>query len=148
MNILRLTYRPDDDFSGELFATVESRGFSGNASAWFDLDRLREFCAQANVYPIGAGDEPTLEGGFWQDNGQSLRQRHLHVSLSPHDRQGAIRVTAKLATPSSNGEADDLVQRVEACFLVSYGDVGRFCASFSATLDGHIEEATLVAMPS
>ena len=148
MNVLRLSYRPDDEWAGELFATVESRGFTGRASAWFGMKRLREFCALANGFPIGAGGDPTLEGGFWHDNGQGLRQCHLHVSLSPHDRQGSIRVTVRLATPIWNGEETDLTQSIEARFLATYGDVGSFFTSFSAMLDGHLEEATLAAMPS
>jgi hypothetical protein len=148
VNTLRLIYRPEDEWHGELSATVESDGFSGRGSAWFGINQLREFCSLAGRFPIDGDKEPTLAGGFFEAAGDALQQCHLGVRLSPHNRTGSIRVTVTLGTPSQNGEDADLHQSVTIRFLVSYGDVERFRISFSAMLEGHAEEAKLEATPS
>ena len=146
MNVLRLTYRPEDEWHGELFATVESNGFCGHASAWFGIESLRKFCTLAGAFPIVEHEDQDLAGGYWEDNGGALKQCHLGLRFSPHDRLGSICVTTTLATPDE--ETADPHQTVIARFLVSYADLARFRASFAAMLDGRAEEATLEATPS
>lgn len=148
MNALHLIYRPEDEWHGELIATVESGGFRGQGAAWFGIEQLREFCILAGRFPLAGGKEPSLAGGFFNDAGDALEQRHLAVQLSPHDRLGSILVTVSLATPVWREEGADLHQSITTRFLVGYSDVSRFCASFEAMLEGRTEEATLDATPS
>lgn len=148
VNVLRLTYRPDDEWHGELFGCVESEGFKGKGSAWFGIGQLREFCALAGNFPISESDGPSLAGGFFDDGDHTLKQCHLAVRLSPHDPLGSIRVTVTLATPAWDSGDADLQRRVKTRFLVSYMDVERFRTSFEAMLDGQVEEAVLEATSS
>jgi hypothetical protein len=143
VNSLRLFYRPEDEQHGKLSATVESGEFRGLGSAWFQIEQLREFWRLAGAYPISADEEPYLAGGFWDDSGETLRQCHLSIQLSPYDRLGSIRVTVTLATPAQRGEAVDLQQAVTTRFRASYGDVDRFRAAFGAMLDGEAGDASL-----
>ena len=83
MNSLHLHYQAQDEWHGELSATVESGKFRGQASAWFKIEQLREFGRMASAYPIKEGKEPNLAGGFWDHLGETLRQCHLSVRLSP-----------------------------------------------------------------
>lgn len=143
VNSLRLLYQPEDERHGKLSASVESGEFRGLGSAWFQIEQLQRFCRMAGAYPIAEGQEPDLAGGFWDDSGETLNQRHLSVRLSPHDRQGSIRVTVTLGTPAQRGEAADLHQTVTTRFRASYGDVDRFRAAFEAMLDGQAHDAVL-----
>ncbi|WP_179640923.1 hypothetical protein [Sphingomonas guangdongensis] len=143
MNSLRLLYRTEDVRHGELSTTVESGDFRGVGSAWFTIEQLREFWRMAGAYPISEREEPHLAGGYWDDSGETLRQCHLSIRLSPHDRQGSIRVTVALASPAERGEAVDLHQAVTTRFRATYGDIDRFRAAFGAMLDGNAGDATL-----
>jgi len=143
VNALRLIYRPEDQWHGELSAVVESGDFRGHGSAWFPIEQLREFERKAAAYPITEGQEPDLTGGYWDDGGETLKQCHFMVRLSPLGRVGSILVTVTLATEAQNGEDADLHHSVTTRFRVSYGDVDRFRASFAAMLEGLSEEAVL-----
>lgn len=88
MNALRLIYRPEDEWHGELSAVVESDGFGGRGAAWFEIEQLREFCRLTGRYPIASGEEPLFSGGIFEEEGGALEQCYLCVRLSPHDRRG------------------------------------------------------------
>lgn len=145
MNALRLIYRPEDEWHGELFGRVESEGFCGHGSAWFGIGQLRDFCALAGSFPISGSEQPSLAGGFYDDNDHTLKQCHLGVWLSPHDSRGSIQVMVTLATPGWTSEAAEPSQSVTTRFLVGYRDVERFRMSLEAMLDGQVDEATLQA---
>lgn len=147
MKSLKLIYRREDEHHGELSAIVESGAFRGLGSAWFEIDQLRKFWRAIGAYPIADGVEPSLDGGFYDDNGATLQQRHVCVRLTPHDRLGSVRVTAKVATQASNSEDVDLQQSLTVRFLVSYGDIDRFRAAFARMLDGQSEDAVLEGTP-
>jgi hypothetical protein len=144
MNALSLTYIPEDDRHDELFAVVDSSGFRGSGSAWFRIDHLREFCRSIAAYPLPPGDEPKLEGGFFDDAGETLEQCHLSVRLSPHDPLGAVRVTASVSNQAPRDDDSELRQLLTCRFLVNYGDIARFRTELAAMVESNSGEATLM----
>nr|WP_166180074.1 hypothetical protein [Altererythrobacter segetis] len=108
MNVLRLSYHPEDERHGELSASVETGEFRGVGSAWFKIEQLREFLRLITAYPLSEGQEPNLEGGFYDETGARLEQRHLSIRLAAHDPLGSVRVTVCVATQASRDEERDL----------------------------------------
>lgn len=148
VNFLQLTYVADDDSHGELRAIVQSHGYAGSGSAWFNLSALNEFCARLGEYPIDAQTPATLSGGFLsKTNPAILKQEHLSIDISPYDAKGSVLVQVKLATPVWTNDRVDRGQLVTARFLVHYGDLSRFQNSFAAMLAGNVSEAKLQAAP-
>lgn len=147
MSTLRLHWHPEDERHGELSVAITSGEFRGRGSAWFKIDQLREFLTATGSYPLSSGDEPKLEGGFYDDGGETLRQCHLSVQLSPRDPLGSICVTVTVATEADRDERQDLQQSLTSRFLVNYADVDRFRAEFTAMLEGRSGEATLIGKP-
>jgi len=147
MDTLRLRYSAEDEWHGELFATVESGEFRGSGSAWFRLEQLRKFWESAGTYPIAEGDEPMLAGGIWDERGQTLKECHLSFRIAPHGRKGSLKATITVATPASDGEAHH-DQTLTATFHVSYSDVERFRIEFGLLLEGRSEQADLSATPT
>lgn len=144
MNTLRLRYLAEDHQHGELFATVTSGEFGGTGSAWFKIDALWKFLEAIGAHPIRPGDEPTLEGGFYDDAGETLLQRHLGVRLSPKGRLGSVCVTVRVSTQADRDEEQDLQQSLISRFVVDYGDVDRFRADLASMLEGKSGDALLV----
>ena len=143
MNSLSLSYRAEDQWHGELTATVESGDFCGRGAAWFTLAQLQEFARLARTYPIAEGQEPRLIGGFWDDDGQRLKQCHLSIQLSLHDRQGSIRLTVALGTQTQDDDDRDLRHTLTARFLTTYADIDRFGLALTSLLEGQTDAATL-----
>jgi hypothetical protein len=144
MDALRLIYRREDEWYGELSAIVESGDFRGRGSAWFALEALRTFWRLAGAYPLSESEEPHLAGGYYDDGGETLKACHVGVRLSPHGPLGSILVTVTLASDDDAA----LHQSVTARFKVSYGDLDRFRAAFAEMLEGRSEEAVLEATPN
>jgi hypothetical protein len=144
MHALSLTYIPEDDWHGELFAEIKGGEFRGRGSAWFGADQLREFHRLIGVYPLSPGAEPKLEGGFYDEAGDALQQCHLSVQLSPHDPLGAVRVTASVSTQAPCDDDRELRQLLTSRFLVNYEDIARFRTELAAMLGSGSGEATLM----
>ena len=146
MQRLTLLYRPEDERHGEVTALVESGTFAGRSSAWFSMEKLRAFGEALDTFPIVAGQEPTLAGGFW-DDGDKLDQTHVSIRIEPVGPRGELRLRVALATPDwSHGKSDQHSVQVE--IFVSYSDLGAFRGDFAALLDGAVREACLEAAPT
>lgn len=146
METLRLRYSPEDEWHGELFAEVESGRFRGSGSAWFPLEQLRDFWQLVGAYPIAEGEEPMLAGGIWDERGEALKECHLSIQISPHDRRGSLKATITVASDSDDEGLHN--QTLTAAFRVSYGDLERFRIEFGSLLEGQSEQAVLSATPS
>jgi hypothetical protein len=143
MHALSLTYKPEDDWHGELFAVVESGEFRGCGSAWFSTEQLRAFHRATGTYPLTLSAEPKLEGGYYDETGMALKQCHLSIQLTPHDPLGAVRVTVSVSTQASCDDDRELRQSLTARFLVNYGDIDRFRVDLAAMLESAAGEAVL-----
>jgi hypothetical protein len=97
MNSLTFRFEPENEWQGELFATLSANGFAGQGKAWFSTDELRDFAKALTAYPLQADALPKIAGGFGADS-DHLEQTHLAVALQPHNARGEIRVAVQLAT--------------------------------------------------
>lgn len=140
---LSLTYEPDTDGTGEIFATVRSGGFSGKGSAWFDRTNVKEtFVAELRPFPLTA--TPLIEGGFWnKDKGGMLDQCHLRIAVTSYNSCGALLVRVDLATASWQTPDVDRQQTVTVRFLAEYAAIAKFADDFERVLDGAKDQAVL-----
>lgn len=145
MNRLRLTYKPDDDGAGELFVTASAGDFAGKSSAWIGERQLRQFEAALGAFPIEAGHEPMLEGGYWREG--VLDRVHVRIRIAPGGPRGLVRVGVELATPQGSTPGPTMQNRVSLEFLVNYGDLSRFQSALGDHRAGIEAEAVLVQSP-
>ena len=142
---LSLAYNTDDEWTGELSATVRAGAFSGEGSAWFDRINVKEtFIARLRSFPLDAADPPTVEGGFWSKGGEGrLDQCHLHISIKPYDSRGTLLVHVELMSESWQTPDADLQNAVTIRFLTEYAAVDLFAGHLDELLDGTRQEALL-----
>ena len=139
---LILSYKAENEFDGELCATVEGGGFRGQGAAWFSLDELHSFCAALGQYPIPK-TPPTLNGGYWSGDGGACSQIHMGLTVAPYDIRGNLLVSVQLSEPSLEFDGHDLHRSVSAQFCTDYPSLERFRASFLAVLASEAETAIL-----
>jgi hypothetical protein len=142
---LRVTYTPDEEWTGKIIATVQSGAFSAQGSAWFDRTHVKKtFLASLRSFPLKSGDLPTIEGGFWSKESQgSLDQCHLRISIKPHNARGTLLVHVDLASEFWKTPDVDLQNCATIRFLTEYAAVDRFAEQLEKVLDGESEEAVL-----
>jgi hypothetical protein len=147
---LRLAYKPDDEWLGELDAVVRSGAFSGKGSAWFDRIYLKEtFVAALRAFPLTSTSPPMIEGGFWsKDSQRSLDQCHLRIVFTPYNSRGTLLVRIDLATQSRKTPDIDQQHSVTVRFLTDYAAVAEFADTLDRVLDGANEQAILKGTPT
>jgi len=142
---LWVAYQADNEWTGQIVATVTTGAFSGRGSAWFSPDKVKEtFLAALQAFPLTAANPPLLEGGFW-DKGQKgeLEQCHLRITIKPHNSRGTLMVHVDLATEASKSPDAELQNCVTVRFLTEYGSLDSFAAQFEQVLDGKEKVALL-----
>ncbi|CAN7540010.1 hypothetical protein LJR030_005526 [Rhizobium sp. LjRoot30] len=145
MTFMRLIYKPDDDGAGELFVTAGAGDFAGKSSAWIGEKQLRQFEAALGAFPIEAGHEPMLEGGYWREG--VLDRVHVRIRIAPGGPRGLVRVGVELATPPVSGQEPTGQSSVSLEFLVNYGDLSRFQSALRDHRSGSQAEAVLIQSP-
>jgi hypothetical protein len=142
---LRLTYKPDDEWLGELDAVVSSGAFSGCGSAWFDRANVKKtFVAALRAFPLTSASPPVIEGGFWSKDKQGgLDQCHLRIEVTPYDSRGTLLVRIDLATQSWKTPDIDRQHAVTVRFLTGYAAIAEFADTLDRVLDGVTEQAVL-----
>lgn len=141
---LRLSYRPDDEWNGQIDVSVVSGTFAGRASAWFGRDALKEsFVRALRAFPFSTANPPVMEGGFG-NSAKGLDQRHVRVVIRPFDARGALIAQVELATPSSTSPDKDQQQSLTARFLVEYNALETFASDLEDVLDGKRDVAVLL----
>ncbi|MBR1226442.1 MULTISPECIES: hypothetical protein [unclassified Bradyrhizobium] len=141
---LRITYRPDDDGTGQIIATAQSGAFSAQGSAWIGPDQVKHtFVASLRAFPLTSPNPPTIEGGFWSGDG-TLDQCHLRITIKPYNSRGTLLVCVDLASESSRRTPDADVQNCATIrFLAEYAAVGGFADQLERALYCESEEAIL-----
>ena len=140
---LRVTYRSDEEYTGEIIATVKSGAFSAQGSAWFDRTYVKKtFLANLRSLPLTLTNPPTIEGGFWNDRG-SLDQCHLRISVKPYNTRGTLLVHVDLASGVWKAPDADLQNCATIRFLTEYAAVMDFAEQFEEVLDGERDDAVL-----
>jgi hypothetical protein len=145
---LRLTYRPDNEWLGQLDAAVTSGAFSGTGSAWFDRKWLKEtFITALSAFPLSTSEPPKIESGFWsKEAAETLEQCHLRIVIRPYDTRGSLLVKVDLATESRATPDKDRQQSVTARFLTEYAAIQAFASHLEQVLDGKRDVAVLSAI--
>jgi hypothetical protein len=140
---LRLTIRPEDDGSVELFADVDAAGFGGRASAWFDRKALIAF-AMRLIAEFPLRNPLELRGGFWSTTGEVVDE-HLAIRFYPIDQLGVVGCQVRLATAlqAPCRPEEQFALRVE--LQTRHEGLHRFATSFIALTAGDVDEAVLVA---
>jgi len=142
---LRITYEPDDDWLGELHATVQSAGFSGHGSAWFDKANVKAtFVSALRAFPLELSNLPIIDGGFGRNEKRGKpAQCHLRIAVSPKNSRGILLVRVNLSKPVWNTPDEDLQQTLTVRFLTEYAPLERFSLELEQVLDGGREAAIL-----
>jgi hypothetical protein len=142
---LRLSYRPDDEWHGQLEAIVRAGSFTGRGLAWFDRQSLKEkFVGGLHAFPLDQNHPPMIESGFWsKGNPGTLEQCHLRIAIRPFNVRGDLLVQVDLATESWSSPDVDQQQIVTARFMTEYALVDRFASELAQVLDGNRETAVL-----
>jgi hypothetical protein len=141
---LRLTYHPDDEWTGRLSAVVKSGAFAGEGSAWFTPDTIKAFVAALRVAPIPSESPPKIEGGFWsKEKSGTLEQCHLGIAIAPHGSRGALLVRVELASACHETPERDLQHIVVVRFETEYAAIARFADQLARAVNGAPEEAVL-----
>jgi hypothetical protein len=137
---LRIKYTPDDQWFGELEATVLSGGFAGKARAWCNLETLQVFLSRLREFPLDQSDPPAIEGSY---GGNSLKgapaRPNVRVAISPHNALGLLRAEVDLSTTLWTAGK----QSVTTQFFTEYGLLVNFATEFAAMLDGKRGAAVL-----
>lgn len=140
---LTLTYKPENEHDGELCASIESVGYSGQGAGWFSLAQLHSFCAALGAYPVSLDTPPTLSGGYWNDDATALVQTHIGLTIAPYNTRGSLLVSVQLSAPIWELEGHDMHRCVSTHFRTDYPSLDRFRASLLLALGAEGEAATL-----
>lgn len=141
---IRLSLQRDSDGTGQLFVEASAAGYSGRASAWFDVAQIADFARSLDAYPITPDDPPVLQGGFWaREDGNVLEQCHVSFRVVAADSRGTLAVQLHLETPFWNGDRAGSQQRVDLEILTEYASMHEFSRAVAALAAGVREEAVL-----
>jgi hypothetical protein len=142
---LRLVYRTDEEYTGQIRATVKSGQFSAEGAAWFDRINVKTtFLAALRTFPLRTNDPPMLEGGFWnRGNPKSLDQCHLRISIKPYNSRGMLLVHVDVSSEVWKTSDADLQNSATIRFCAEYTAVDIFAKEFEQILDGKREVAIL-----
>ena len=140
---LILSYMPENEHDGELRASIEGAGYSGQGAAWFNVAQLQSFCAVLAEYPISSDTPISLSGGYWNDDATALVQTHIGLTIAPFDIRGSLLVSVQLSAPIWDLESSDKHRCVMTHFRTDYLSLDRFRASLLIALEIEGKAATL-----
>jgi hypothetical protein len=147
---LRVTYRTDEDWTGQIIATVKSGEFSARGAAWFDRINVKKtFLAALRSFPLTAVTPALIEGGFWsKERPGSLEQCHLRIAVKPYNSRGTLLVHVDLSSEVWSTPDADLQNLATIRFTTEYAAVDRFAQEFEEVLDGKRNVAVLAGISS
>ena len=147
-NVLRLWLERDDDGTGELFAFVSAKHFSGIGSAWFDVSAIADFARSLLTYPLPAAGLPPLEGGYWdKDNRGKLAQTHLSIRFYPIGHSGRIGCLVKLSSPQDDPDRPESLCHVQTELETTYEQLSVFSRHLSTLASAETDEAVFTGNP-
>ena len=143
---LRLRIHLDDDGTAELEAAVQSRGYRGIGSAWFNLAELSAFADALEAFPLTEEARCGLAGGYWSTSRRGeLEQVHLAISAYPIDAAGHLAVQVRVAAPLQAYDRPSARHAAEVELRTTYADLERFARAFRSLIAGERDEAFLAA---
>ncbi|WP_426526480.1 hypothetical protein [Bradyrhizobium sp. McL0615] len=146
---LQVSYRTDEDWTGQIIATVKSGEFSARGAAWFDRINVKQtFLAALRSFPLTATTPALIEGGFWsKEKPGSLEQCHLRIAVKPYNSRGTLLVHVDLSSEVWSTPDADLQNLATIRFTTEYVAVDKFAQEFEE-LDGKRDAAVLNGIKS
>ena len=145
-DLLRLQFESDGDGTGELFAEVHCKHFSGVSSAWFSDQQLVEFAVTlAAAYPLPKDAPLTLKGGIWNKAGTDIEQLHVGFEFYPIGSIGRVGCRVNLNTGDHEAERPKSQLSVTVELQTTYSRIEAFAKSLEMLAKGSINEAILEA---
>ncbi|NIX75561.1 hypothetical protein [Microvirga terricola] len=138
MSHIRLKYRPEDEWHGEVEVVAQTSSFSGSGSAYFSLEAMREFSERLKGYPLAEEDPPKIEGGIGSP-GEALNQIHVGLTIQPYSSSGKLLVVVELASEVWSTSNTELLQQLTTRFLTEYWAINEFQKSLDSVLGGEGE---------
>jgi hypothetical protein len=138
MKVLRLSYEPEDDVSGELYVSAAVPGFSAESSAWFDREAIEAFAAALEKSLLPSEPPTGLFGGVWGEDQSMPEHIEVGISIVPGGADGDLLVRVELSSSD-----EDSTQEAVLSFAVDYESVDRFRAALVRMLDDSDAEAVL-----
>jgi hypothetical protein len=147
---LQVSYRTDEDWTGQIIATVKSGEFSARGAAWFDRINVKQtFLAALRSFPLTATTPALIEGGFWsKEKPGSLEQCHLRIAVKPYNSRGTLLVHVDLSSEVWSTPDADLQNLATIRFTTEYVAVDKFAQEFEEVLDGKRDAAVLNGIKS
>lgn len=135
--------RVDSNDAVELYVRFKSIAFSGQSSAWVKPSQLVQFSDAMSVYPLSAANIPMLIGGYWNRAGTALVDEHIHISLEPAGRLGALNMLVKVAVPQEGPPSTKVKYAASANFLAEYEKIREFANCLRSLAEGRESSASL-----
>ncbi|MDF0517842.1 hypothetical protein P0R31_11430 [Bradyrhizobium yuanmingense] len=140
---LRVVYWTDEEYTGQITATVKSGQFSAQGAAWFDRTHVKgTFLTALRAFPLPSVGPPTLAGGFWAE-GDPRYQCHLRITIKPHDSRGTLLVQVDVSSEVWKTPDADMQNSATVRFRAEYAALDRFVEEFEQVLDGTRDVAIL-----
>lgn len=140
---IELRFEPDSDGTGALFASARCGNFSGAGEAWFGQDEILSFGAKLqSCFPLAAGAELRLYGGYWESNASPPRLKDVLVGIRvyPVGSTGEIGVHLQLGDGRHEGQRPESRGFASFELMTTYEDIQRFGAQIQSLL--HEPKAT------
>jgi hypothetical protein len=135
---LRLRF---DNEVGELFARAQADGFSGEGSAYFNIDEIEKFAIALGAFPLRS---PAISGGFLERDGAGNLKEHLGISLYAIDSRGHIRVQVRMSTTEHPGDTRPESRHAATVeIMTTYEPLSKFSRQLRALLRGDVAEIRL-----
>jgi hypothetical protein len=140
--VLKLRFDNDGDGTGKLSVEADADGYSGKASAYFDISEIEKFGASASRFPLSDSDCFSISGGFGATR-DKLEQEHIGIDIYPIDRRGHIGVQVRMATPTWQDTRPKSQSAVRLEIITTYEPLARFSKDLLALVAGTVSLATL-----
>jgi hypothetical protein len=141
---LTLRFSDDGDGTGKLSIEAESQGYSGKGSAYFGIERIREFAQGISEFPLPDLVRCSIAGGFYSKEVQGrLEQEHVGIGIYPVDHRGHIGVQVRMATPMWKDTRPMSQNTATLEVITTYEPLARFSKELLALVSGMAQEATL-----
>jgi hypothetical protein len=144
---VRLTFRPEEDGSGELVVEVSVESFRGKSKAWLSCEQLIEFASRLEVFPLSRDNPPLLQGGFWSQQIQGeLAQTHIWLRAYPVGVTGPVGIQVYLKTPNLDTDRADVQAFIQVELMTTYEGLHPFVQQLRQLAQGLIPSAELSGM--
>ena len=137
--MLKLAYIPEDRWHGELRVEAAHAGFSGQASAWFNVKDLRTFATDVRALAHNQTEETVLKGAYFSGSTASSWPVETHIGISIARHPTRFIAAVELAGPENalQSQSARLQIAIEWAALFSAADSIEFILEYGgvASLD-------------